>query len=289
MMGTALLRNRVGLLRGGICLVFCPSSTRALGTAASSSSSSLSSPSPSRVGGGALPPPPADGVAFDDLPWNLNLPEEHSYVRLTTEPDVGWTLDHYDPTDDTGSLLSGGGGAVVRGYASSPLPLHPSTTSLNYGTTVWEGLACRRSPSSGRAVLFRPDRNYERFAAGARAVCLPPPPYELFMRGLQVAIRENGRLIPPPPEVDPVTGVPRGGAKLYVRPMLLGSGQQLGLHVSPEISLLYYVSPTGSYFKGKVSGGLKLHLERRRSRAARGGMGNVKCCGNYAAAMRPLL
>jgi len=93
----------------------------------------------------------------------------------------------------------------------------------------------------------------------------------------------------PPPVVDPDTGVPRGGAKLYVRPMLLGSGQQLGLHVSPEISLLYYVSPTGSYFKGKVSGGLKLHLERRKCRASRGGTGNVKCSGNYAVAMRPLL
>jgi branched-chain amino acid aminotransferase len=210
---------------------------------------------------------------------------------------VGWTLDHYDPSDDTGSLLpsssssddGSSSSAVVKRYASSPLPLYPSTTSLNYGTTVWEGLACRRSPASGRALLFRPDKNYERFARGARAMCLPVPPYELFMRGLQVVIQKNGHLIPPPPVVDPGTGVPRGGAKLYVRPMLLGSGQQLGLHVSPEISLLYYVSPTGSYFKGKVSGGLKLHLERRKCRASRGGTGNVKCSGNYAVAMRPLL
>ncbi len=127
-------------------------------------------------------------------------------------------------------------------------------------------------------------------------MCLPPPSYELFMRGLQLVLQKNAELIPPsPPSSSPSSGDGGGGgggggAKLYVRPMLLGSGQQLGLHVSPQISLLFFVSPTGSYFQGKATGGgLKLHLERRRSRAARGGTGNVKCCGNYAVAMRPLL
>lgn len=78
------------------------------------------------------------------------------------------------------------------------------------------------------------------------------------------------------------------GMKLYVRPMLLGSGQQLGLYPSPEFSLLFFVSPTGNYFKGSA-GGLNLHLETNRSRAARGGVGNVKCAGNYAVALRPLI
>ena len=35
--------------------------------------------------------------------------------------------------------------------------------------------------------------------------------------------------------------------------------------------------------------GLNLHLETRRARAARGGMGSVKCAGNYGAALRPLM
>lgn len=34
---------------------------------------------------------------------------------------------------------------------------------------------------------------------------------------------------------------------------------------------------------------MKLHLETRFSRAARGGTGNVKCSGNYAVALRPLM
>jgi branched-chain amino acid aminotransferase len=76
--------------------------------------------------------------------------------------------------------------------------------------------------------------------------------------------------------------------KLYVRPILLGSGQQLGLYKSPEFSFVVYVSPTGNYFKSN-SAGLNLHLETKRSRAARGGMGAVKCSGNYAAALKPLM
>jgi branched-chain amino acid aminotransferase len=34
---------------------------------------------------------------------------------------------------------------------------------------------------------------------------------------------------------------------------------------------------------------LNLHLETKRSRAARGGLGNVKCSGNYAVALKPLM
>jgi branched-chain amino acid aminotransferase len=44
----------------------------------------------------------------------------------------------------------------------------------------------------------------------------------------------------------------------------------------------------GNYFKS-ATGGLQLHLETKRSRAARGGVGNVKCSGNYAVALKPLM
>jgi branched-chain amino acid aminotransferase len=44
----------------------------------------------------------------------------------------------------------------------------------------------------------------------------------------------------------------------------------------------------GNYFKS-ATGGLNLHLETRRCRAAKGGVGNVKCSGNYAVALKPLM
>jgi len=214
--------------------------------------------------------PAKDGIAFEALPWNLNHPEEHSYVHLTTKTGA-WSTEHYDPATDTGALFA------VHEYATTPLPLAPACCSLNYGTTVWEGLKCYRD-KAGNAVVFRPDRNYRRFAHGAAQMALPPPSRELFLRGVQHALQVNSHLIPPPGE----------GTKLYVRPMLLGSGEQLGLHPSSEFSLLFYVSPTGNYFQS-ARGGLNLHLETRRCRAARGGVGNVKCSGNYAVALKPLL
>ena len=215
--------------------------------------------------------PAKDGIDFESLPWNLNLPEEHNYVHITTTTSE-WTKEHYDAERDTGSVTES-----VHKYSTTPLALFPSTTSLNYGTTIWEGLKCYRK-KDGTAVVFRPDRNYQRFARGATAMCIPPPSKELFLRGIQTAIQANSHLIPPVGD----------GMKLYVRPMLLGSGQQLGLYPSPQFSLLFFVSPTGNYFKGS-SGGLNLHLETKRCRAARGGVGNVKCCGNYAIALKPLM
>lgn len=51
---------------------------------------------------------------------------------------------------------------------------------------------------------------------------------------------------------------------------------------------LFFSFFQGNYFKS-ATGGLQLHLETRRSRAARGGVGNVKCSGNYAVALKPLM
>eukprot|EP00588_Corethron_pennatum_P005455 CAMPEP_0194287206 /NCGR_PEP_ID=MMETSP0169-20130528/34256_1 /TAXON_ID=218684 /ORGANISM="Corethron pennatum, Strain L29A3" /LENGTH=388 /DNA_ID=CAMNT_0039033845 /DNA_START=28 /DNA_END=1191 /DNA_ORIENTATION=+ len=224
-------------------------------------------------GDAAGPPPPREGIDFENLPWNLNEPDAHSYVHLKTAST--WSEAHYDPSTETGSLLTDPS-CLVK-YSSTPLELYPSATSLNYGTTIWEGLKCYRQ-SDGVARVFRPDMNYARFRRGAAAMCLPPPSYALFMRSIQRALVANGDLVPPVGD----------GMKLYVRPMLLGSGQQLGLYPSPQFSLLFYVSPTGNYFKGATAG-LKLHLETLRCRAARGGTGNVKCSGNYAVTLRPLM
>ena len=217
----------------------------------------------------ATPPPPVEGVDFSSLPWNLNLPEHSFYVHIKTSSE--WTTEHYDPATDTGSLL-----ASVYSYSDKTLGFSPATTSLNYGTTVWEGLKCYRS-ADDKALVFRADRNYERMKHGAAELCLPMPSKETFLRAIQVAIQANKHLIPPPGD----------GMKLYVRPILMGTGQQLGLYPSPEFSFVVFVSPTGNYFKNATTG-LNLHLETRRARAARGGVGAVKCSGNYAIALKPV-
>lgn len=216
-------------------------------------------------------PEPRNDIDFESLPWNLNFPEAHNYIILKTTSGK-WETKHYNPSDDDGEVCTS-----IFPYFSTALDVRPAMTSLNYGTTVWEGLKCYRT-SKGRAAVFRPDMNYKRFCNSADAMCLPKPSYELFMRGIQSAVQANGDLIPPYGD----------GMKLYIRPILMGSGQQLGLYLSPEFSLVFYVSPTGNYFKGKAMGGLKLHLETKFCRASRGGLGSSKCSGNYAITLRPL-
>lgn len=212
--------------------------------------------------------PPKEKVNFEALPWNLNLAEELKYIHVKTTSE--WSTEHYDSEKNSGSILNS-----VYNYSTTPLSIYPSTTSLNYGTTIWEGLKCFRD-KDGNAIVFRPDRNYVRFARGAEAMCLPVVPKDLFMRGIQTAIQANAHLIPPFGD----------SMKLYVRPMLLGTGQQLGLYPSQQFSFVIFCSPTGRYF---TESGLNLHLETKTCRATRGGLGSVKCSGNYAIALKPLM
>ncbi len=133
------------------------------------------------------PLPPKEGIDFDSLPWNMNLPDEVNYVHLTTTGE--WTSEHYDPSADSGSLFNS-----VYKYSETCLPLYPSTTSLNYGTTIWEGLKCFRN-KDGKPIVFRPDRNFARFVRGAEQMCLPQPSRELFLRGVQHVLQQNSHIM----------------------------------------------------------------------------------------------
>ncbi|CAD7934297.1 unnamed protein product [Amoebophrya sp. A120] len=220
----------------------------------------------------SLQPPDAD-IDFESLPWNVNCSEKSHIVVCTTKKD--WKEgEHYNVNYAT-AINQEVQCIKTTPYTGFP-DIFPSCTSLNYGTTVWEGLKVFRT-SKQRAVVFRPDKNYDRMSNGAQAMLLPVPPREMWFKQLQTVIRENSTLIPPCGE----------GMKLYVRPILFGSGQQLGLYPSPQFTLAMYVAPTGNYFKSATSG-LKLHLEKHHARATRGGFGSVKCSGNYAVCLLPL-
>ena len=148
------------------------------------------------------PKAPLEGIDFEDLPWNLNLPEEHSYVHIKTAPGTSdWTEEHYNSATDEGLIVTS-----IYKYSDTPLGVYPSTTSLNYGTTIWEGLKCYRD-ANDMPTVFRPDMNHKRFCNGCHAMALPPPSFELFMRGIQTALHANSHLIPPKGD----------GMKLYVR------------------------------------------------------------------------
>jgi len=148
-----------------------------------------------------------------------------------------------------------------------PLALEPAATVLNYGQGVFEGIKAYRT-SRGRIVLFRPQKNALRMAEGARRLMMPPVPTQLFMEACSMAVKENAAWVPP-----------CGRGALYLRPLLFGSGADLGVKPSSRYSLVVFASPVGSYFGGA---GARMRICLEHPRAALGGQGHVKAVGNYA-------
>jgi len=150
-----------------------------------------------------------------------------------------------------------------------PITLEPSATILNYGQGLFEGIKAFRT-STGRIVIFRPQKNARRLADGARRLCIPPVPTRLFLEACSLAVKENADWVPP-----------CGEGALYMRPVLFGSGADLGVKPSSEYIFCIYVAPVGSYF-GPNSTGARMYLCSDTQRAAPSGVGHTKCVGNYA-------
>merc|ERR1712032_1204509 len=81
-------------------------------------------------------------------------------------------------------------------------------------------------------------------------------PDKVFLQVLQAVVKENSHLVPP-----------HGEGALYLRPLLFGSGAQLGLAPSAEYTFLIYVAPVGDYFKGNSV------LQLARDLSAKGELG----------------
>lgn len=99
---------------------------------------------------------------------------------------------------------------------------------------------------------------------------MPAVPTQLFLEACSLAVRENADWVPP-----------CGEGSLYLRPLLFGSGADLGVKPSSEYTLVVYVSPVGKYF-GAGTVGARMQLCTDHHRAAPLGMGHVKAAGNYA-------
>lgn len=140
---------------------------------------------------------------------------------------------------------------------------------MNYGQSIFEGMKAYRT-EQGRIVLFRPTKNAQRMADGARRLMMPAVPTQLFLEAASMAVRDNAEWVPPV-----------GQGALYLRPLLFGSGPDLGVKPSSEYTLVIYVAPVGKYF-GPGSGGARMLLCTDHHRAAPAGIGHVKAAGNYA-------
>jgi branched-chain amino acid aminotransferase len=148
-----------------------------------------------------------------------------------------------------------------------------AATGLHYGQESFEGMKAYMG-KDGRIRLFRWQENALRMQRSAMGIKLAVVPEELFHRAITTAVRLNKRYIPPY----------GSGAALYIRPLLFGTGAEVGVKPAREYLFLVFVTPVGPYFKEGFKP-VQMLVCRDFDRAAPLGTGHIKVGGNYAASL----
>jgi len=99
-------------------------------------------------------------------------------------------------------------------------------------------------------------------------------PEDIFEEAIFKVVHLNQKYVPP-------YGT---GGTLYIRPLLIGTGSEIGVRPSKEYTFIVFVIPVGPYFK-KGFYPVDLMICREFDRAAPLGTGHVKVGGNYAASL----
>jgi branched-chain amino acid aminotransferase len=163
-----------------------------------------------------------------------------------------------DPVWDKGQILPFG-----------DVTFSPSAAFISYGLGIFEGLKAQRT-ADGRILLFRPDRNAERFQKSAERLLLPPFPKDQFLGTMEELVRRNVRFVPP-----------AGKGSFYLRPIEHAVEPKLGLGPCTSFGVIVFGSPVGSYFTGGAPKGVRLQV-LEQGRVAAGGTGSAKAMSNYA-------
>ncbi|MDR1980010.1 MAG: branched-chain amino acid aminotransferase [Tannerellaceae bacterium] len=157
--------------------------------------------------------------------------------------------------------------------SSETINIHMAATCLHYGQEAFEGLKAFRG-KDGKVRVFRMDENAKRLQSSCRGIVMAEFPVAKFEEAVRQVIKLNERFIPPY----------GSGASLYIRPLLIGLGAQVGVKPAGEYMFLVFVTPVGPYFKT----GFKpapVCIMRGYDRAAPLGTGTYKVGGNYAASL----
>jgi branched-chain amino acid aminotransferase len=157
--------------------------------------------------------------------------------------------------------------------SSNTINLHMSATALHYGQEAFEGLKAFRG-KDGKIRIFRMDENARRMQMSSDGIMMAKLPVETFMEAVRLAVKMNQHYVPPHDS----------GASLYIRPLLIGTGPEIGVKPASEYLFMVFVMPVGPYFPEGFKP-TNLVIMRKYDRAAPQGTGKYKVGGNYAASM----
>lgn len=152
-----------------------------------------------------------------------------------------------------------------------PIPMHPSMSAIHYGQSIFEGMKAYRT-INGDSVIFRPDKNAQRFRLSAKRMCMPEIPEDLFLFCLHELLKVDQDWISDKPE-----------NSLYIRPFMFSTDGYTGVKISNTYRFMIFTCPSGAYYKEPLA----VKIEEKYSRAVQGGVGNVKAAGNYGLSLYP--
>lgn len=151
------------------------------------------------------------------------------------------------------------------------LGLHPATSAIHYGQSVFEGMKANRG-ADGEVLIFRPDMNAKRFAESCERMCMPIIEEEAFVELIRRVVDLDRDWVPG-----------KEGYSLYIRPFMFATDDFIGIKPSDTYKFIIFTCPVGAYYSEPVS----VKIEEHYTRAAQGGVGRAKTAGNYAASLYP--
>ncbi|QQC23383.1 branched-chain amino acid aminotransferase [Streptococcus constellatus] len=168
-------------------------------------------------------------------------------------------------------------GQWEKGELTEDATLHMSESSpcLHYGQQAFEGMKAYRT-KDGSVQLFRPDQNAKRLQRTSDRLLMPQVPTDMFVDAVKQVVRANEEYVPP-------YGT---GGTLYIRPLLLGIGDIIGVKPADEYIFTVFAMPVGNYFKGGLQP-TNFLIQEEYDRAASHGTGAAKVGGNYAGSFVP--
>ena len=158
----------------------------------------------------------------------------------------------------------------VEPYAS--IDMDPATMVLHYGQAVFEGLKAFRT-ESGAIQLFRPKDNFKRMNNSSRLICIPDIDEAFALDALKQLLVMEKNWVPSAPETS-----------LYIRPTIIAMDTFLGVRASHTYRFFIILSPVGAYYAEGFNP-IKIWVTKNHVRAVRGGVGEAKTPGNYAASL----
>ena len=150
--------------------------------------------------------------------------------------------------------------------------ISPSARVFHYGQAIFEGMKCYRSDNDS-LILFRPDENFKRFNKSSTRMAIPEIPKNIFFDGLTELLK-----------IDKDWVKKGDGNALYLRPFVFASEPSINASEAIEYTFMIICCPAKSYYGNQK---IKVKIEEKYSRAAKGGVGYAKAAGNYAAQFYP--